>query len=268
MTTQSALFPALLKYWRHKRGLSQLDLALAAEVSARHVSFLETARAQPSQDMVLRLSATLHLPLREQNALLRAAGHQAAFPEPALDRELEAPVRSAIERMLKQHEPYPMVVMNRRYDVLQHNLAAVRLFSQFTLEPAALKPPLNVFHMLFDPRVARSFVVDWERTAHHLLSRLHVEALEHTHDQELAQLVRQLLEYPAVPESFRHPDFAAAPSATFSLRMKRDALEVGFLTTVTVFSAPGNVTLDELRLESYFPLDAATERACQELARG
>jgi transcriptional regulator with XRE-family HTH domain len=268
MTTQSALFPALLKYWRHKRGLSQLDLALAAEISSRHLSFLETARAQPSQDMVLRLAATLNLPLREQNALLRAAGHQAAFPEPALQHEVEAPVRSAIERMLKQHEPYPMLVMNRRYDILQHNLAAVRLFSQLTREPAALKPPLNVFHMLFDPRLGRSYVVDWQRTAHQLLSRLHIEALEHAHDEGLAQLVRQLFEYPDVPESFRQPDFGVAPSATFSVRLKRDALEVGFLTTVTVFSAPGNVTLDELRLESYFPLDAATERACQELARG
>ena len=266
MAPHNALFPALLKYWRHRRGLSQLDLALAAEVSARHVSFLETARAQPSPNMVLRLGATLKLPLREQNALLRAAGHAPAFAEPELSQEVDAPVRKAIERMLRQHEPYPMVVMNRRYDVVQTNQAATRLFMHFVADASALVPPLNVFHLLFDPRLARSYVMDWEALAHHLLSRLHVEALERGHDEALSGLVRQLLEYPDVPASFRQPDFAAAPAATIPVRLKREALDVSFLTTVTVFNAPGNVTLEELRMESYFPLDELTEQVCQQLA--
>src|SRR5688572_8657494 len=137
MASQNALFPALLKYWRHRRGLSQLDLALAAEVSARHVSFLETGRAQPSREMVLRLSTTLRISLREQNAMLHAAGFGPAFAEPEPQLELESPVRHAIERMLSQHEPYPMIVMNRRYDVLQANGAANRLFTRLVADPAA-----------------------------------------------------------------------------------------------------------------------------------
>jgi len=177
MATHNALFPALLKYWRNRRGLSQLDLALAAEVSARHLSFLETARAQPSAEMVLRLCTSLQLPLREQNALLRAAGHEAAFAEPALDTQRDTPVHKAIQRMLQQQEPYPMVVMNRRYDILSANAAAARLFPRITLDPTRLATPPNVFHGLFDPRLSRSFVVDWERTARQLLARLHLEAL-------------------------------------------------------------------------------------------
>ena len=265
MVAQSALFPALLKYWRNRRGLSQLDLALAAEVSARHVSFLETARAQPSPEMVLRLAATLRLPLRDQNALLRAAGHVPAFAEPALSEQLDEPVRNAIARMLEQQEPYPMLVMNRRYDVLRMNAAASRLFARLTLDPSAVSAQPNIFHGLFDPRLSRCFVIDWAETAHQLLSRLHLEALERAHDDELSSLVRQLFEYPDVPASWRQPDLGSPPAATFSIRMRRDALEVAFLTTISVFAAPGNVTLDELRLESYFPLDDATARACQQL---
>src|SRR5215467_909511 len=119
----SRLFPALLKHWRGRRGLSQLDLALAADVSARHVSFLETGRAQPSRDMVLRLGATLGIPLRDQNALLVAAGMPEAFPEPSFDDGLPEPIRLAVERMAEKQEPYPLVVMNRVYDVLLVNRA-------------------------------------------------------------------------------------------------------------------------------------------------
>jgi transcriptional regulator with XRE-family HTH domain len=268
MATHSALFPALLKYWRHRRGLSQLDLALAAEVSARHLSFLETARAQPSAEMVLRLGTSLQLPLREQNALLRAAGHEAAFAEPALGAQRDSPAHRAIERMLQQQEPYPMVVMNRRYDVLSANAAAGRLFARLTLDPTRLATPPNVFHGLFDPGLSRSFVVDWERTARQLLARLHLEALERGNDPELAALLHHLLEYPDVPASWQKPDLGAPPSPTFEIRFQRERLQVAFLTTITVFAVPGNVTLEELRLESYFPLDEATEGVCQLLREG
>src|SRR5579859_3587977 len=120
------LFPALLKHWRNRRGLSQLDLALAADVSPRHVSFLETGRAQPSREMVLRLGATLNVPLREQNGMLRAAGFGEEFPEPDL-AVLPPGVALAIERMMQTHEPYPMTVLDRRYQLLRANQGATRL---------------------------------------------------------------------------------------------------------------------------------------------
>jgi len=197
---------------------------------------------------------------------LQAAGFEEAFSEPRLDGELSGPVADAVERMLAQQEPFPMVVMDRHYNVLRTNTAATALLGRLVLEPAALGDPINVFRMLFDPRLARPFVVDWEHCARGLLSGLHREALQHPGDRGLAELVAALLEYPDVPEAWRQPDFSQPSEATFTVRFKRDELKMAFLTTVTTFNAPRNVTLEELRIESYFPLDDATERACRALA--
>lgn len=264
---EAQLFPALLKYWRGRSGLSQLDLSLAADVSARHVSFLETGRAQPSREMVLRLGTTLGLPLREQNALLTAAGFRQEFDEPSFDGGIPEPIGRAVERMLRQQEPFPMVVMNRHYDIVRSNDAAQRLFSRMIKEPATLTVPPNAFHLLFDPRLLRPFIVDWERVARALLSRLHRESLARPADAALATLARALFEYPEVPESWRQPDFSTASEPILTIRLRRDDVELAFLTTMTVFSAPQNVTVDELQIESYFPLDEATTRACERLAR-
>jgi transcriptional regulator with XRE-family HTH domain len=263
---EGRLFPALLKHWRGRRGLSQLDLALAADVSARHVSFLETGRAQPSREMVLRLGAALDVPLRDQNALLNAAGFAEEFQQPSFEQGLSPSINHAIERMLKQQEPFPMVVVNRRYDILRANRAAQRVVLHFIAEPAAAQLS-NAFHVLFDPRAARRFVVDWERVAHALVARLHRESLARPSDHELGALVRSLFEYPDVPESWRQPDFSVSSEPTLGLRLRRDALDLGFFTTMTAFNAPQNVTLEELRIESWFPADDATAASCERLAR-
>jgi transcriptional regulator with XRE-family HTH domain len=262
------LFPALLRHWRTRRGLSQLDLALAADVSPRHVSFLETGRAQPSREMVLRLGATLAVPLRDQNAMLRAAGLPDEFPEPGLAAGLPPEIAQAIERMLTQHEPYPMTVLDRRYQVLRANHGALALLGRFIAKPEALPQPPNLMQLLFDPRLARPFVVEWERVARAMTARLHRETLARAGDAELAALLRSLFEYPDVPELWRQPDFAAPSEPTLSFRLARDDLQLGFLTTLTVFNAPQNVTLEELAIESWFPLDDATAKACARLARG
>jgi transcriptional regulator with XRE-family HTH domain len=266
--TEGRLFPALLRHWRTRRGLSQLDFALAADVSARHVSFLETGRAQPSREMVLRLGAALAVPLRDQNVMLRAAGFADEFPEASLDAGLPAGVAQAIERMLRQHEPFPMVVLDRHYQVLRTNEGAARIFARFIAEPGAMPATPNVFFLLFDPRLVRPFVVDWEHVARGLTARLHREALAHPGDADLAALLRSLFDFPGVPESWRQPDFSIPSDPTLTLRLRRDALDLGFLTTLTVFNAPQNVTLEELSIESYFPLDGATADRCAELARG
>lgn len=240
--------------------MSQLDLALSADVSSRHVSFLETGRASPSREMVLRLGATLGVPLREQNAMLVAAGFAEEFSEaeglpPAIER--------ALSRMLAQQEPYPMVVMNRLYRVLRLNGAAEKLLARFVAEPAALAPPVNVLDMVLDPRLCRPFIQDWEHVARDVLGRLHRESLANPADADLSALLESAFRHPDVPESLRHPDFSRPSEATLAFRVRRGDLAMGFLTTLTVFSAPQNVTLDELRIESYFPLDEATERECQ-----
>jgi hypothetical protein len=127
--------------------------------------------------------------------------------------------------------------------------------------------PNNIFHLLFDPRAIRPFVVDWERVAHALVARLHREALARPSEKELAALVRSLFEYPDVPEAWRQPDFSVASEPVLGFRLRRDSLELGFLTTVTAFNAPQNVTLEEVRIESYFPADDATVSSCERLAR-
>jgi transcriptional regulator with XRE-family HTH domain len=252
------VFSALLRHWRARRGLSQLDLALEAGVSSRHVSFLETGRAGPSREMVVRLSVALDVPLRDRNDLLRAAGLPAAYPEPAFSEGLSPGVDLALSRMLAQHEPFPMVVTNRQYDVLQANLGAQRLLARVVRDPAALPTQGNLLRVLFDPRLARSAVVDWERTARALLTRVHRELLGYPADSPLAELVAGLLDTPGVPEDFRQPDLGQPSEPAFVLRLRCEGEELALLSTLTQFSAPQNVTLDELRLESFFPLDAAT----------
>ena len=265
MPAKRRLTPALLRYWRQHRGLSQLDLALSADVSSRHVSFLETGRAQPSRDMLLRLSAALRIPLRDRNAMLNAAGFEDEYPEPDLESELTPAVKNALERMLSQHEPFPMVITDRYYTLRRANHAALRLLGQFVADPSALSGPPNPFRMMFDPQLARPFMLDWAQTARVSLSRLQLEALEHPGDEGMTELIRELLAYPDVPESWKHPDFSQPIDALLPFRMKRGDLQVGFITTITKFSAPGNVTLDELKIESYFPLDRETEEVCKRI---
>lgn len=246
--------------------MSQLDLALSANVSARHVSFLETGRALPSREMVLRLGATLNIPMRDQNTLLRSAGFEAAFGEPDLGSgELPAGIVGAIEIMLAKHEPFPMILLDRAYNVLRTNRGASRLLAGFIADPSNLPTPLNAFSLLFDPKLSRSFVVGWESTARLLLSRLHREVLARPEDDALRELLHSLFEFPDVPEAWRQADFSTESEPVLVIRLARGERKLAFLTTVTTFNAPQNVTLEELRIESYYPLDDDTKLACQEL---
>lgn len=239
--------------------MTQLDLAMAAEVSTRHLSCLETGRARPSEDMVLLLAANLDVPLREQNAMLEAAGFEHLFDEPSLAEGLDPVLSFALERMLAKHEPYPMFVMNRRYDILRCNHGAARMLRHLNVDPAA-RP--NAYRLLFDPALGRPFVADWPRAGRALLSRLHREALHRPEDGSLHELVEALLAYPDVPETWRQPDFSIPNLPTYALQLDMGGQALRFLTTVTAFNAPSNVTLEELRIESWFPLDPATDAVC------
>lgn len=258
-------FTALLKYWRRRRGFSQLDLALAADVSSRHVSFLETGRSRPGQDMVLRLAGALDVPLQEQNVMLRAAGFEPAFDEPG-PSALPGPIRNAIARMLEHQEPYPLTVFDRGYRLLQANAAAFRLLSLFIADPAALPQPINVMEFLFDPEQGRPFVRNWEAGARQMLARLHREALARPNDELIQSLRDRLLAYPGVPGDWHVPDLSERSLPCLELRLVRDDLELGFLTTITYFSAPQNVTLQDLFIESFYPLDDRTAELCAQLA--
>lgn len=256
--TSSALFPALLKYWRRERGMSQLDFALTADVSTRHLSYLETGRAKPSREMVLRLASVLNVPMREQNAMLRAAGFEAEFEEPSFEAGMTREVQTVLDTMLRAHEPYPMVIMNHRYDALRVNDSGQRLLATFIDDPSALPAPLNLFLILLDDRLCKPYVVEWERTARFMLARLQRECLLSPQDEALQDLLRSALEY--APDDWREPNLSAPMDALMTFRLKRGDLELALVTTLTVFSAPQNVTLEELRIESYFPADEQTRR--------
>ncbi len=267
MNERSMLFPALLKHWRRARGLSQLDLSVASGVSSRHISFLETGRAQPSRGMVLRLASTLDVPLRDQNDLLRAADLEEAFAEPTAEDALQGPLGQAVDRMMKHHEPYPMWLLDRRYDIVRTNDSATRMFMHFIRDPSKLQPPFNALELLFDPDLARDFVVNWQSLAQLMMARLHREVLHKPRDTELLQLQEKLQTYEGVPKQVLEPDISspAAAQPTFTLELKRDDLHLSFFGTVTVFNAPQNVTLEELFFESYFPLDKKTETYCSQI---
>jgi transcriptional regulator with XRE-family HTH domain len=258
------LLSALLKYWRGRRGLSQLDLALEAGVSARHVSFLESARARPSEAMLLRLLTTMNVPLREQNEALRAAGLAAKFEEPPFSA-LSPEIERAIAQMMRQHEPFPLSVLALDGEVLRVNTAAERVFAKFAAEPAALRDAKDVYSLFFDPRLLRESVTNWDEVGCSLVSRLHREALLRS-DARLHERLEQVLRFPDVPADWRYPDFAHDEGPTLTVRHARGKLRANFLVTITTFSAPRLVTLEEVRLESCFPLDDATDRWCRSLA--
>ena len=261
------LFAALLKYWRSRSGLSQLDLALSADISARHLSYLETGRAKPSEAMVLRLFSTLGVPLRHQNEALSAAGFARRFDEPALT-ELPLPIRAAIAQMLRQQQPFPMTVLSADYRIIDRNAAADAVFSRLVADPLRLSSgPVDMVALIFDPALARDAFCDWPATARHVLGRLQRELLR-TGDERLASLLDRALQYPGVQPDWRHPDDSALLDAALEVRFQRGDLKLGFLTTLTAFTSPGTVSLEELRLESYFPLDEPTRRFCEALAGG
>lgn len=257
---KSRVFPALLKSWRHRRGLSQLDLALVAEMSPRHLSFLETGRSQPSPEMVLRLCNALDVPLRERNTLLVAADHPAHYPE--AEREMPPAIEAVLERMCAQQEPYPLLVLNSTYEVLRTNVAGAMLVQHFVVDSSALVPPVNLFDLTFDLRLTRPFIVDWHSAARDLIARLHREVLAHPGDAQRSALLARVLAMPDVPRPFCQPDLEHDAAAVLGLQLERDGVRVSFIAAVTAFSAPQNVTLDELRIESWFPADDVTAAWC------
>jgi transcriptional regulator with XRE-family HTH domain len=261
---EPAALGALLQYWRRTRNLSQLALAHEADVSPRHLCFLETGRAKPSRDMVLLLADALAVPLRERNALLLAAGFAPMFRESTLDDGELAPVRTAIQAILKQQEPYPAVVMNRHWDILANNTAATRFFGML-LEGRTPTGAGNILRLMFHPEGLRPFVDNWEAVAQSLVRRMHREAVGGALDDTGRGLLTEVLNYAGVPSRWRTPDLEAPliPVVPVSFRHRDQVFH--FFSAVTVLGTPQDVTLQELRVESFFPLDDATATAAHNL---
>jgi len=259
-----AALGALLQYWRRARSLSQLALAHEANVSPRHVSFVETGRAKPSRDMVLLLADALGVPLRERNALLLSAGFAPMFRESALDDRELAPVRTAIDAILKQQEPYPAVVMNRRWDIVATNEAASRFFG-LLLDGRTPHGAGNVLRLMFHPDGLRPCVDNWEAVAQSLVRRVHREALGATRDDAGRVLLAEVLDYPGVPARWRTPDLGAPIVPVVPVSFRHGEQRFDFFSAVTVLGTPQDITVQELRVECFFPLDEATAAAARRL---
>ena len=256
----------LLRHWRAVRGRSQLDLALDSGVSQRHISFVESGRSAPSRQMLLDLAETLDVPLRDRNALLLAAGYAPLYSEAPWDAEEMAGVTRALERMLRQHEPFPALVMDRRWSVLKVNRAAPRFFGSL-IDLQAFPHPRNILHLMFDPAALRPFVADWEIVAKALLQRLHRETIGRHLDPEAEALLASLLAYPGVDPDWRAPKAIqlAAPSPVIPIGFMRNGRVLRYFSMVTTIGTPNNAAAQELRLESMFPADDATEAAHRDL---
>jgi hypothetical protein len=216
--------------------------------------------------MALRLLDTLDVPLRDRNEALLAAGFEALFPDPTFEA-IPPAIDAAIARMMEMQEPYPLAVISPEANVLRSNRAADTLFARFIAEPAALGPQLNMFSLVFDPRLMRPFISNWASVARQMLARLSRESLQRGGDERLSALAERVLAFPDVPKTWHGPDFSADVEPVFSIHLQREDISLAFFTTLTTFSSPRIVTLEELRIESSFPLDERTRRFCETSAR-
>lgn len=259
-------FGTLLQHWRQVRRMSQLALAVEAEVSPRHVCFVETGRARPSRDMVLLLASTLDVPLRERNVLLLAAGYAPVYLETDLESPELGAVRTALQAILRQQEPHPAVVMNRSWDILTSNDAASRFFG-FLLDPVPAPEPANVIRMMFDPQGLRPFVLSWEAVAEALITRVHREAVGGEPDAATVRLLEEVLAFPDVPRRWQRPSPETRLMPVIPVTFRKGSKTFAYFSTVTTLGTAQDVTLQELRIECFFPMDAETERNARELAR-
>lgn len=255
----------LLRDWRRRRRLSQLDLACEAEISARHLSFLETGRALPSREMVLHLAEQLGIPLRERNRLLVAAGYAPVFRERALeDPTLEA-ARKAVELVLAGHEPYPAIAVDRHWTLVASN-RAIPLFLA-GVDPSLLAPPVNVLRLSLHPLGVAPRIVNLSEWRSHLLARLRRQ-IDATADTVLEELFNELSGYPVATEN----RYKAAASTDYAgvvvpLQFATEDGVLSFISTTTVFGTPVDITLSELALESFFPADAVTTETLTRLLK-
>ncbi|HKU08375.1 MAG TPA: helix-turn-helix transcriptional regulator [Bradyrhizobium sp.] len=247
-----------LREWRQRRHLSQLDLAGEADISARHLSFVETGRSAPSREMVLKLAERLDVPLRERNVLLVAAGFAPAFPQRALDDPALRSAREAINLVLKAHEPNPALAYDRHWNLVSANRMLAPILQG--VPERLLAPPLNILRLAFHPEGLAPRTVNLGEWAAHLLERLHRQC-EATADPELIKLYDDLRNYP-LPASSR-PVSADNVAIPYKLRHNGDVLS--FISTTMVFGTPVDVTLSELALETFFPADELTARRLKEM---
>lgn len=253
----------LLREWRVRRRLSQLDLAGEVGVSTRHLSCLETGRAAPSREMLLRLAGKLDVPLRGRNALLLAGGYAPMFRERPLDDPALAAARAAVDAILQGHEPHPAIAIDRHWTLLAANRAVAPLLAG--VDPALLEPPVNVLRLSLHPRGLAPRIVNLADWRSHLLHRV-AQQIDASSDPGLDALLTELRGYPGAAGPPSTP-VHEAPMIAVPMRLRSEAGELAFYSTTTVFGTPVDITLAELALECFFPADEATAAAMRQTMR-
>jgi transcriptional regulator with XRE-family HTH domain len=263
-------FGPLLKSWRGLRRVSQLELALRTDISQRHLSFLESGRARPSRDMVLRLAETLDVPLRERNTLLGSAGYAPLYSESGLDQPYLAQARQALELTLRHHEPYPALVLDQHWRMLMSNQAAQRMFGWFLdremLTAGQTEEPPNALTLTFHPHGLWQYVRNKDEVGPAIIDRVRREALAGAHGEHSERLLADALRQAGIDPHWRRYEFVAPPAPLVVLELAKNDLLLRLFSMIATFGTPQDVTLQELRLETFFPADAATEALLRQSA--
>lgn len=246
----------LIRSWRTKRCMSQLDLASEAEISQRHLSFVESGRSAPSRQMVLRLAEMLQVPLRERNLMLGAAGFAPAFSERSIEDPDLAPAMEAVKVVLESHEPFPSVAVDRHWNLVAHNRAVPPLFSLVS-DRALLQPPVNVYRLSLHPDGLARHILNLNEWRGHLLHRLRIQ-YNAVADPVLLDLEKEMAAYPASTRGGPTPEHRNHPAIAVPLKLRMEGNNLSFISTITIFGTPLDVTLSELGIESLFPADAET----------
>jgi transcriptional regulator with XRE-family HTH domain len=263
MTARSGV-GGLLKEWRHRRRMSQLDLAVEADVSPRHLSFVETGRSRPSRELLLHLAEHLDVPLRDRNSLLLAAGFAPAYRETGLDAGEMAPVRDALEKILASHEPFPAIIVDRRWNLVSANRSALAILTD-GVASELLAPPVNALRVSLHPDGLAPRIANLDEWSAHLLTRLRRQHLA-TADPELGRLYDELRGYPGVVDrADAEHDVAAMLFVPLVLRLP-EGPDLHFFSTLATFGTAVDITVAELAIESFFPADEPTAKAL--IARG
>ena len=257
---QSATIGTQLREWRSRRRLSQMDLALDADISTRHLSFIETGRSRPSPGMIQRLADRLDVPHRARNALLLAAGYAPDYQERPLDSPEMDGVRTVVDHILKGHEPYPAIAVDRHWNMIAANGAIGILIEQ--IAPELLVPPVNVIRLALHPDGLAPQIANFSEWRSHILDRLDRQ-IETSADPRLAELRAEIAAYPS---SYNDNEGGFGNAIAVPLLLDTVAGRIAFVTTVTIFGTPVDVTLSELAIEAFFPADAHSAELLRSLA--
>ena len=258
-------FSSLLKHWRNVRRLTQIELAVDANVSARHVCFLETGRSQPSREMVQLLGSALDLPLEERNALHVAAGFVPPYGDKGLAADHLQPVQQALDFILRQQEPYPGIVVDGHWDVRMRNQASARLLKPFR-DSYEMEPGIadNAMHVAFHPRGLRQFIVNWDEFAGQMIQILHRDVAQGS--RAAARLFDDIMAYPGLSAEWRLPRHSQGTSPVMIMQLAKGDFRLAFLSTFTTLAMPTDAALQQIKIECFFPADDATAEHARRMA--